>query len=120
MRRKFHSQMPVNSLHDRGRDRLLRSRLGGSGDKDRIRVLAGDCRHNLITISMETFGEPRRDLVLELDVVLGLIKAEYDERRLAASLRPVQMVFEVQGGGDSPSAAVYGGESLSRWHSAYR
>ena len=68
MRCQLHSQKPMNSLHYRCGDCLLRPRLACPGDKDRIRALADDCRRNLITIGVETFGEHRRDLVFELDV----------------------------------------------------
>ena len=96
MRSNFHSQVPQNSLLDRTLYCLFRFAL--KGDKHRIGAHADHRRGDLVPIDMETVGEGGGKLDLEDDIVLGFVGPECEECRLAAPLRPMQMLVELQGG----------------------
>jgi hypothetical protein len=73
-------------------------RFALKGDKHRIGALADHRGGELVPIDVETLGEDGRKLELEDDIVLGFVGPECDECRLAAPLRPVHMLVELQGG----------------------
>ena len=95
VRGDFHPQMPQNGPLDSDLDRSLGSRLAVKGDKHRIGTLADHRGGNLVAINLKALGEHRRNLELEWVIVLGFVAPECEECRLAASLRPVQMLVEV-------------------------
>ena len=51
-----------------------------------------------MAVDLQAFGEHRRNLELEHDVIFGFVAPERQERRLAAPLWPVQMLLEAHGG----------------------
>ena len=76
VRGDFHPEIPQDGLLDRDRNRVLGSRPACRGDEHRIGTLADHRRGNLVAIDLQAFGEHRRDLELEYDVILGFVAPE--------------------------------------------
>ena len=96
MRRHFDAEVAPNGFADRSGDRSLRLWLSVLAYKQRVGMLAGERRDNLIAEDQETIAQRRRQFIDILRSCFGFRRTEPNQHGLAAALGPVQVPVEAQ------------------------